>query len=237
MSLCLPKGAGPAPSESVRAGSRDPAPLAPEESGPSGWFDLDDPACPGHRGPPAGAAQFQQAFRPSTCGRLELASLASFLGSSLARSGYPAAAIKHLELAARLSSDEAKRVAQHLHNLRANPAVSLWEKNPYRLSPAPDRPPKPSANHLSRRWAGPKKGTGHRRQRPSSCWGRGRGRGSLPTAIAGCVACGSGITKGLLPRCGDRSPAPSPRPTRSIWKHSVRRSNPLRGTTLWISID
>jgi tetratricopeptide (TPR) repeat protein len=90
-------------------------------------------------GPPAGAAQFQQALsasRPED--RPGLASLASFLGSSLARSGYPAAAIKHLELAARLSSDEDKQVAQHLHNLRANPAVSLWEKNPYRLSPAPE---------------------------------------------------------------------------------------------------
>ena len=60
-------------------------------------------------GPPAGAAQFQQALsasRPED--RPGLASLASFLGSSLARSGYPAAAIKHLELAARLSSDEAE---------------------------------------------------------------------------------------------------------------------------------
>jgi tetratricopeptide (TPR) repeat protein len=87
----------------------------------------------------AGVAQFQQALSAHDSGdRSKLASLASFLGSALARSQYPAAAIKHLELAARLSGEEAKRVASHLHNLRANPAFSVWEKNPYRLWPAPE---------------------------------------------------------------------------------------------------
>jgi hypothetical protein len=88
----------------------------------------------------AGVAQFQQAlsaFEPSD--RSKLASLASFLGSTLARAQYPAAAIKHLDLAARLSGDESKRVATQLHNLRANPAISVWEKNPYRLWPAPEQ--------------------------------------------------------------------------------------------------
>ena len=41
----------------------------------------------------------------------------------------------------------------------------------------PNRLPQPSANHSSRRWAGPKKGSGHRRPRPSSCWRRGRASG------------------------------------------------------------
>ncbi len=91
-------------------------------------------------GPHAGVAQFQQALsaRPAS-ERSQLAALASFLGSSLARSEYSAAAIKHLELAGRLSDDEAKRVASHLQNLRVNPGVSVWEKNPYRLWPAPER--------------------------------------------------------------------------------------------------
>ncbi len=90
-------------------------------------------------GAPAAAAQFQQALsasRPED--RAQLGSLAAFLGSGLGRSGYGAAAIKHFELAIRLSSEEEKQVASHLQNLRANPSVSLWEKNPYRLSPAPE---------------------------------------------------------------------------------------------------
>jgi tetratricopeptide (TPR) repeat protein len=91
-------------------------------------------------GPQAGVAQFQQALSArGKSERSELASLAAFLGSALAKSDYPAAAIKHLELAAQFSGDEAKRVASHLQNLRVNPAVSIWEKNPYRLLPAPER--------------------------------------------------------------------------------------------------
>ncbi len=88
----------------------------------------------------AGVAQFQQALSAhEPADRSKLASLASFLGSTLARAQYAAAAIKHLDLAARLSGEESKRVATHLHNLRANPAVSVWEKNPYRLWPAPEQ--------------------------------------------------------------------------------------------------
>jgi tetratricopeptide (TPR) repeat protein len=87
----------------------------------------------------AGVAQFQQSISAQDAGeRSKLASLASFLGSALARAQYPAAAIKHLELAARLSGEESKRVASHLQNIRANPAFSVWEKNPYRLWPAPE---------------------------------------------------------------------------------------------------
>ncbi len=66
------------------------------------------------------------------------AALASFVGTSLSRSEYPAAAIKHFELAGQLSSDEEKQVASQLQILRASPGISVWEKNPYRLSPAPE---------------------------------------------------------------------------------------------------
>src|SRR5262249_4785566 len=85
----------------------------------------------------AGVAQFQQALSAQEPrDRSKLASLASFLGSALARAEYPAAAIKHLELAARISGDESKRVASQLQSLRSNPSFSIWEKNPYRLMPA-----------------------------------------------------------------------------------------------------
>jgi tetratricopeptide (TPR) repeat protein len=90
-------------------------------------------------GPQAGVAQFQQALSAhEPAERSKLASLAAFLGSALGRAEYPAAAIKHLDLAARLSGDEAKRIAPSLHNLRASPGFSVWEKNPYRLMPAPE---------------------------------------------------------------------------------------------------
>ena len=87
----------------------------------------------------AAIAQFQQALTAVRgSDRAQFAALASFLGTNLSRSGYPAAAIKHFELAGQLSSEEEKQVASQLQNLRANPGVSLWEKNPYRLSPAPE---------------------------------------------------------------------------------------------------
>jgi hypothetical protein len=87
----------------------------------------------------SGVAQFQQALSAQEPGdRSKLGSLASFLGSALARAEYPAAAIKHLELGARLSGEESKRIASQLQSLRANPSFSIWEKNPYRLMPAPE---------------------------------------------------------------------------------------------------
>jgi len=95
-------------------------------------------------GPLAAVAQFQQAIsarQPEE--RKELASLASFLGSSLNQAGYAAAAIKHLELAGWLRGAEDKQDVASLQAIRANPAISLWEKNPYRLRPAPEHVSEP----------------------------------------------------------------------------------------------
>ena len=89
-------------------------------------------------GPVAGVAQFQQAL--SACqpeNRRQLAPLASFVGTTLAQAGLAAAALKHLELAIRLGADNDKQTLVALHNLRINPAVSVWEKNPYRLALPP----------------------------------------------------------------------------------------------------
>ena len=95
-------------------------------------------------GAEAGVAQFQQALSAQQgVDRSQLASLATFVGTHLARAEFPAAAIKHLELAGRLSSDEEKQIAAQLQGLRANPTVSVWEKNPYRLSPAPQAAAQP----------------------------------------------------------------------------------------------
>ena len=101
--------------------------------------------------PLAGVAQLQQtisARRPEE--RQELASLASFLGSSLNRAGYPAAAIKHLELACELGGGNDKQDVASLQSIRANPAISLWEKNPYRLWPAPERVSEPFRESFER---------------------------------------------------------------------------------------
>ena len=89
-------------------------------------------------GPVAGVEQFQQAL--SACqpeNRRQLAPLASFVGAALAQAGLAAAAIKHLELAVRLGAENDKQTMVALHNLRVNPAVSVWEKNPYRLALPP----------------------------------------------------------------------------------------------------
>ncbi len=102
-------------------------------------------------GPLAGVTLFQQAMssrRPED--RQELASLASFLASSLSRAGCPAAAIKHMELACALGGGSDKQDVASLQAMRANPAVSLWEKHPYRLSPAPEHASEPFREQFER---------------------------------------------------------------------------------------
>jgi tetratricopeptide (TPR) repeat protein len=85
-------------------------------------------------GPSAGAAQFQQAL--SSCpaeSRPQLAQLASFVGLSLSNSGFPAAAIKHAELAAQLSGEANDKSSSTLRMILSSPEISIWEKNPYQL--------------------------------------------------------------------------------------------------------
>ncbi|MFI5460290.1 MAG: hypothetical protein ACHRXM_33150 [Isosphaerales bacterium] len=108
-------------------------------------------------GPVAAVAQFQQAMSArQTEERKELASLASFLGSSLSQAGYTAAAIKHLELAVSMASADDKQDVASLQAIRTNPAISLWEKNPYRLGPAPEHVSEPFREAFERAlaWAG-----------------------------------------------------------------------------------
>ena len=91
-------------------------------------------------GPIEAAAQFQQALSARPAGqRGELAPLASLVGSALGQAGFYAAALKHLELAGKLGADEPKQSSSLIRSLRTNPAISLWEKNPYRLWPAPEQ--------------------------------------------------------------------------------------------------
>ena len=185
----------------------------------------------------AAIAQFQQALTAVRgSDRAQFAALASFLGANLSRSGYPAAAIKHFELAGQLSSEEEKQVASQLQNLRANPGVSLWEKNPYRLSPAPEGARRPSGKRSTRRWAGPGIRSGRRLPQHSSSWQQARVRAFWRTVIVGCAACGSRTMKGPSPRYGDTSRGASRPPTRSISKRSARSSSLRRGMTSLISI-
>jgi tetratricopeptide (TPR) repeat protein len=99
-------------------------------------------------GPSAAVAEFQQAL--SACQpehQAQLGSLASFLGSALARHGFIPAALKHLELAASLGGGEDQ---QSIASLRKNPGLSPWEKNPYRLSPAPENVSEPFRESFER---------------------------------------------------------------------------------------
>jgi len=90
-------------------------------------------------GPTAGAAQFQQTL--TSCppeSRLGLAQLATFAGMVLAQSGYPAAGIKHVELAGQLSGEPNEKITSTLRLLVSNPNVSIWEKNPHQLWAPPE---------------------------------------------------------------------------------------------------
>jgi tetratricopeptide (TPR) repeat protein len=85
-------------------------------------------------GPAAGAAQYQQAL--SSCpeeSRPQLAHLATFVGMTLAQSGFPAAGIKHAELASQLSGEANEKSNSTLRLIVSDPLVSIWEKNPYQL--------------------------------------------------------------------------------------------------------
>ncbi len=99
-------------------------------------------------GPSAAVAEFQQALSASRAeNRQQLGSLASFLGSALAQDGFVASALKHLELATLLGAGEDK---QTITALRRDPRVSLWQKNPYRLSPAPENASEPFRESFDR---------------------------------------------------------------------------------------
>jgi hypothetical protein len=85
-------------------------------------------------GPAAGAAQFQQAL--SSCpveSRSQLAHLAAFVGMVLGQSGFPAAGLKHAELAGQLNSEATEKSSSTQRFILSNPTVTIWEKNPYQL--------------------------------------------------------------------------------------------------------
>ena len=186
----------------------------------------------------AGVAQFQQALSsldPSD--RSKLASLASFLGSTLAVH-YPAAAIKHLDLAARLSAEESKRVASAFKICAAIRGVSVWRGIPIVSGRRPSTRLCAFRESFQRAIGWAEEGLWSSAASAFELLGRPRAPAWSPTAIAGCVACGLRITTGLLPCCGeDSSIVPSLQSTRWIWKLCVRKSSPRRATTSSISID
>lgn len=86
----------------------------------------------------AGAAQFQQvltAVPPE--GRPALAALARVVGSFLIEGGLALAAIKHLRLAQRLNPEEEVTTRAALRSVEGSPSLSVWQKYPPPLSPAP----------------------------------------------------------------------------------------------------
>jgi tetratricopeptide (TPR) repeat protein len=104
-------------------------------------------------GASAAVAEFQQALaasRPEH--RKQLGSLASFLGSALAQEEFVPAALKHLELAGKL---EGREDSQSIAALRRNIDISPWQKNPYRLWPAPENVSEPFRESFERavEWA------------------------------------------------------------------------------------
>jgi tetratricopeptide (TPR) repeat protein len=88
------------------------------------------------------AAQFQAALdHVSADQRAPLLSLATQVGSFLARAGQIPAAIKHLDLALSFHREdpvESTRTRDLLRSLLSSPGLSLWLRNPYALHPAPE---------------------------------------------------------------------------------------------------
>ena len=157
--------------------------------------------------------------------------LASLVGSALGQSGFYAAALKHLELAGQLAAEELKQNSSLIRSLRMNPAISLWEKNPYRLWPAPEQATEPFRESFERALGVGQRGAlVVRRHRRSSYWPPVPGPVRSPIAIGACVACGSPITRARSPRCGATSRAPAPRSTRSSSRPFARRSTAVHPT-------
>jgi tetratricopeptide (TPR) repeat protein len=89
-------------------------------------------------GPTEGVAQFQQALSSDRSKGLEaLAALAAMVGSMLGQAGIYAAALAHLGLSNQLWSKDQKQTSHLMQNIKANPGISVWEKSPYSLWPAP----------------------------------------------------------------------------------------------------
>ena len=91
-------------------------------------------------GAEAGVAQFQQALSAHQSVKIARSSRRwrRFVGTHLARrvTRPRRSSISSLPVAFRVT--RRSRLPRSSKDLRANPAISVWEKNPYRLSPAPE---------------------------------------------------------------------------------------------------
>ena len=176
-------------------------------------------------GPTAAIAQFQQglsAMAPERRG--ELAPLASLLGISLCRSGFPIAGFKHLELVQKWGGASDDSSARAIASLRASPALSAWDKNPYHLWPAPEGVGDQFRESFERASAGPMRDSGRPPRRRSSCWPRARPPGRSPIATGVSAASGSPTSTAPSSPCGASSPGPGHPSRRSTSRRSVSGS-------------
>jgi hypothetical protein len=91
-------------------------------------------------GPVAAASQLQHALSAVTDeGRSILAALAELIAITLGRVDYAPAARAHYELAQSLGQGDASMVQSFLRLIESDPTISPWLRNPYSLSPAPER--------------------------------------------------------------------------------------------------
>ena len=88
-------------------------------------------------GPVNGAGMFQETLKSTEeAKRPQLAGLANLIASMLAATGHTPAAIKHLDLVARLGDPE-RAAGPALRSLESNPRISPWLKDRLELAPAP----------------------------------------------------------------------------------------------------
>jgi tetratricopeptide (TPR) repeat protein len=101
-------------------------------------------------GPHAGVAQLQQAlFAVDRDRRPALADLVRAVAAFLADAGLYPAALRHLDLEEQLAPEPARRSGSPRRAIEGNPAISAWQKNPYRLAEPPAGLPTQAWGHFA----------------------------------------------------------------------------------------
>jgi tetratricopeptide (TPR) repeat protein len=91
-------------------------------------------------GPVAAVEELQAALsRATDASRRNFAAVAQFVGMLLAQAGQAAAGLEHMRMSARLAPEALRQEsAQFLQAIERDRGESIWMRQPYRLSPAPD---------------------------------------------------------------------------------------------------
>ena len=151
--------------------------------------------------------------------------MAQFLGVSLGQAGLPIAALKHLELAARWAGDQRQGPIDRpvdRHADARNPRLSAWEKNPYRLLPAPEGVTDAFRESFERAMGWAEEGLWASAASAFELLSAGSSAGAAADRNRGlCCLWIADHEPPASPPCADTSRAPARRPTRSTSRPSA----------------